>query len=509
MLFVLIMISIHFALGSAEHESCKNGFRAQLLEIVESDNNQIISLQFKLTMLKLAKKLNNENLGTLEEHVKRDTARLEKLNTATPDTMKKLTDLYDQNATPQITKVYNHVEEMKEKSRQANYWKANQRLMNEDVSAYLLFDQLANPSSEFSKMDVAITWYMQKVSEEAEKASGKFSANHNLTNISNQVIRYRGVLKGTEIESRDDLNKGIDQTQKSINSFLKNAATTIQNNMASCFEGPNAWMKSCDLTNEFLDKEIQELLMSLSETGSKLNKDVSKSILSVTKKNVEGYKASVESSTQNEKTSIGKNITSTLKKDVTSTKKTEDEKHILRAEKPYSYDEQIKLNEYLEFRKTGKCKVGVAFMKPEYCVNYHKNEILLEKQYGLNELYKMRKNAKNYDVKNEVTQQVDELVSSEGKRKITVQCSSTGHVYTYDLVYRDGLEAGTNGALDVLTDGNFGGDEGSARMVIRQGNGAPKLVGLAFSDLNQVKRCTKAYLWRHCDMEGYKKLNCD
>ena len=460
-------------------------------------------------MLKLAKKLNNENLGTLEEHVKRDSARLEKLNAANPDTLKKLTDLYDQNAIPQITKVYNHVEEMKEKSKQANYWKANQRLVNEDVSAYLLFEKLANPNSEFSKMDVTITWYMQKVSEEAEKASGKFSANHNLTNISNQVIRYRGVLKGTEVESLDDLNKEIDQTQNSINSFLKNAATTIQNNMASCFEGPNAWMKSCDLTNDFLDKEIQELLMSLSETGSQLNKDVSKSILTVTKKNVEGYRASVESSNQNLKTPIEKNKTSTPAKDITSAKKPAEDKQNVKGEKPDSFDDQIKLNEYLEFRKTGKCKVGVAFMKPEYCVNYHKNEILLEKQYGLNELYKMRKNAKNYDVKNEVKQQVDELVSSEGKRKITVQCSSTGHVYTYDLVYRDGLEAGTNGALDVLTDGNFGGDEGSARMVIRQGNGAPKLVGLAFSDLNQVKRCTKAYLWRHCDMEGYKKLNCD
>jgi hypothetical protein len=256
------------------YSDCDNKLKSKLKELIQNDKNGILGLQFKITVLKLAKRSVVDGDNTIEDHIKKDYSKLKSFNSTDPTILSDMNKLYSQNSQETVKKVSEHIYALSEKTKTLNYYEKNARLLNEDASAYLLHDQLTNPTSDITSSDVAITWYMQKISHEVALSEGHGSAKANLMNLSNQLARYTGAIKNTDAPNLEAMNKDLKDSESLINNFLIGAVDKIKTNLKECSDNEGNWKGECPLGQELISNSINDLLLELNEIDKKVSLQV-------------------------------------------------------------------------------------------------------------------------------------------------------------------------------------------------------------------------------------------
>lgn len=217
-------------------QDCEEDIRKTLLEAFEKDKDGIIKDQFLLTQLKLTRHiLKTTKTKSLEEHVKKQMA----------------------------TKEHAPIEEiqalymgLKEKSPSLNYFKASNRLSNQDVKEYLEFE-LANGNEDFNEMDLAITWYMDEILKDQKK----FTTQYNLLTFSTNIAKHRGLLPNSKEKNSEELSLEIKKLDKKLESYLKEVASALQQKFSHCQE------LLCIYTPKKIEDELSLYLKDLFEVS--------------------------------------------------------------------------------------------------------------------------------------------------------------------------------------------------------------------------------------------------
>jgi hypothetical protein len=236
LMIMVLILSSSLAMANAEvvevEETCDEILDKHLQDLLEKDHNGILSLHYQLTMLKLAKKTVKGGHKSLEDYIKKDVERLNKLNQQDPQTLAKLDKLYGTHADDHLKSVYRNIDPMRKSIGSSNFI-GNKKIDNDDVASYILFESLLGKGkSDFTKTDLAVTWMMHKLKNKAAStnAAGKASA----ALMSNQVARYAGMIKGVDGASEKDINAELKKIQNQINNFMNQAKKSLMASNPQC-----------------------------------------------------------------------------------------------------------------------------------------------------------------------------------------------------------------------------------------------------------------------------------
>ena len=75
-LFVFILILSTWHVKAAKYDECDSDLKKQITDLIKSDKDGIRSLQFKITLLKLAKQTTRNNVASVERLVKKEFSNL-------------------------------------------------------------------------------------------------------------------------------------------------------------------------------------------------------------------------------------------------------------------------------------------------------------------------------------------------------------------------------------------------------------------------------------------------
>jgi hypothetical protein len=237
--------------------TCDEILDKHLEDLLSKDHNGILSLHYQLTMLKLAKKTVKGGHKSLEEYIKKDVERLNKLNQQDPQTLAKLDKLYGKHADDHLKSVYRNIDPMRQSVGGLNFI-GNKKIDNDDVASYILFESmLGKGKSEFTKTDLAVTWMMHKLKSKAAStsASGKASA----ALMSNQIARYTGLVKDVKEASEKEINDEMKKTQNQINNFMAKARKDLLAKNPHCVKD-GKFETSC-MRNE--NDELADLMLNV------------------------------------------------------------------------------------------------------------------------------------------------------------------------------------------------------------------------------------------------------
>lgn len=258
-------------------ESCDEIFDQHLRDLLEKDHNGILSLHYQLTMLKLAKKTIKGDHQSLEEFIKKDVTRLNRLNQQDPQTLAKLDNLYARNADDHLKTVYRNIDSMRSSSSGLDFI-SNNKIDNDDVASYILFESLLGKGkSEFTKTDLAVTWMMHKLKAKAFQSGNQTRSSAAL--MSNQIARYTGMVQGVNRASENDINTEMRKTQNQINNFMKEAKRALMAENPQCVQ--NGEFKTGCFRNE--SDELADLILSVNSVSGVMARNAINQIASRTR----------------------------------------------------------------------------------------------------------------------------------------------------------------------------------------------------------------------------------
>lgn len=242
-----------------EVSDCDNQLKEKLLEFIQSDKNGILQKQFELTTVKLAQEVQGSGSITLEHYIKKQSSEIRQLDS--DQVIKKLNDMYTQEGISQdMLKAY---EQMQAKSSKAKYWDKDLRFYNEDTSAFLIYNTLANPNSKLNHTDAAITWYM---SELTKKNFGSSKTNTN--NISFHITKLLGGLSGMDKKNNTELQSLANELSSEVTSLITQATDEIKKDLEGCFQ-EGLWEGKCNLAPETISQSLSNLILSTNQVASK------------------------------------------------------------------------------------------------------------------------------------------------------------------------------------------------------------------------------------------------
>jgi hypothetical protein len=484
-----IFIFIQFTLADDQFKNCDSNLEKEIASLIENDKSGILSKQFKLTMLKQYKKVALNNSSTIEQFIKQDFLDLKKLSKSNPSTLKELEKFYDKNEIINLSSVYDHIESVKFKSEGANYWNKSRRFNNKDISSYLLFDSLSNPKSDVTKMDIAITFFMQKVSDQTAQEHGSYSANHNLTNLSNHLARYAGLINGTKEVLIDDVIIEINDLEKNINDTLYESLNTIKKNLALCFKD-DLWLGACKFDSTFLQDELQRFLLNSKDLNARLLGNVAKEAINNTLKNHKETNSTPNNTIVNSRM-VTSNTSSPDMPIKTSNSNKNDNydrpstnlsltQHGLYDVKSYKdyfkvFPETLnpkKMMSYIDLRKDDK-------YSHDNLEGIFDKEIMYEKQVGLAQMQKEHNIAVKkvfYPTESElrgiITKQMKEFLAGKNKVEIVVPCSTAPNNKKVFKIspFKEHWDSGLSGVAYVFSLGSLG-DEFFRPLIIRNAQG--------------------------------------
>jgi hypothetical protein len=241
---------------------CQEELKIEIAKLLEQDKNNIIGLQYELTVLKMASLVVGEKKSTLEGMIKQSADTIAKADQGKIDKMR---ELYKKYGLPEDEqKLYDH---LKEKSINANYYAKDKRFFNQDSSAFLMMYQQLNPSSTIKDSDISVLWLMDKVSQKAQSQFGKYSSAHNRTNLSTRIAQYTDAINpknAVSLEKLDEMKKK--QKEKLDKEFLELIANFKVTN-PSCYNTLfSDGAEECNLTE--VEKSFNDLLVVQSKISS-------------------------------------------------------------------------------------------------------------------------------------------------------------------------------------------------------------------------------------------------
>jgi hypothetical protein len=213
------------------------------MDLILRDKENVLSRMYNLTAMRLAARIQSQapQARTLEELVKQTIpameSSLQSIKTQ-PEVEKKLKDIYNrygrlsqlESANQNLEGVINRVEKL-------YYYRKGTRLMNPDVSSYILATTLADPDSGLSDTDVATVWAMEKVRVAAERRDPAFAigkADGNLMNVSSLAAIPLGSIKGIARYSPDKIQQKIATDEARISRVVASAYVTVKESLKKC-----------------------------------------------------------------------------------------------------------------------------------------------------------------------------------------------------------------------------------------------------------------------------------
>lgn len=257
-IFLLLAVTPVFA----EFEDCDNKLATKLADLIRADTRGILALQFKVTTLKMTKRLMGASHNTVEEHLRAERERLNGMNAEDPAILTRLREIYETDGTDHTADIQRQVQELKTHVPNASYWRASTRLSNLDLSTYLMLDKATNEQSEVKETDMAIAWYMHKVSEATATASGRSSAAQNMQLMSYQLAKNLGQIQGVTAISSADADAQLLEAQNTINSFLTASLDTIKTQIPECFRD-NKFKGTEECNIDFMTAEFADFMKSV------------------------------------------------------------------------------------------------------------------------------------------------------------------------------------------------------------------------------------------------------
>ncbi|MBK25783.1 MAG: hypothetical protein CME70_17420 [Halobacteriovorax sp.] len=232
---------------------CQSQFLKEAEELLATDHQNILSLQFKLTTLKLAKKAVSQNKTNLEALVRQYSR---KLKNGDQRVLNGLEELYRRHGkTDDYKKII-------ESFGTASYWNKKSRFYNRDVSMFILAKRSLDPNEkDLDERDSAITWLAQKLSQET---GNKNSSKFNLTNISSHVASIAGSIKGFPKKSLQKIELDIKDTlDKLSDSFDQLKDDLSQSFKLNCLDDAGK-IKTCT-SEELFSPWLGKAMLGLSE----------------------------------------------------------------------------------------------------------------------------------------------------------------------------------------------------------------------------------------------------
>lgn len=231
---------------------CKNELNKALDQFFSENREDFIRAQYRITSLKLAQKTKGSNKVTLEEVLKDEKANLQNIKNSS-ESSTKLKELYKAYGFAEDNKAISEVEKLASKSNNLNYYKGTQRLLNEDLSAYIMANVADSKNTLFDEADAATAWLFDEMQKKyVSMGNKKFGTEFNLMNLSSSSY----LLANGQGNKPVDINQSLSQSELVFTEAYASFLEKFKNEKKICFEEGQAFHNECD-----------ENLMALIEKG--------------------------------------------------------------------------------------------------------------------------------------------------------------------------------------------------------------------------------------------------
>lgn len=264
LLTLILSVNLHAITLPQCPEDINKEFRQRILEVIENDKEGILGLQFHITTLKMAIKSKAAGHRTLEAYVRRKENILEQ-----SEITKEMVEVYKEFG---IAKDLGEIKKLTE-TKDAKYNRGSTRLYNGNVSAYILGKHLSGDKS-YNMRDAAILSVANLISDDA-KRFGNYSAQRNLSNLSNRVAMYNGYVNPSKSMPIDALKEKLKTLETMMGNIFTNIKKDFSDHYAHCLVRYKAdgTCEAHDL-DEIVDKEFLNVLKELAtkSTSAELKK---------------------------------------------------------------------------------------------------------------------------------------------------------------------------------------------------------------------------------------------
>lgn len=209
---------------------CEEKLSSEVAALLSDKSKNIIGLQFELTTLKMASLSVSEGEKTFEGLIKKKSKDLKAIDDGSID---KMNQLYKKHGLAEDAKKIS--EALKLKATDSNYYNKQKRFFNNDSSAFLMAYQQINPSSPIKESDISVLWFMDKVSDKAQKQNKEYSSAHNRTNLSTRIAQYTGAIDPKKTLDKTKLDEMVKKQKDKIDHEFLAMIENFKKNNADCF----------------------------------------------------------------------------------------------------------------------------------------------------------------------------------------------------------------------------------------------------------------------------------
>jgi hypothetical protein len=237
---------------------------------------------YNITAMRLAARIQSQapQARTLEELVKQSLPALQSSLQSIknqPEVEKKLKDIYGRyGRLPDLERANQNLEGVIERVEKLYYYRKGTRLMNSDVSAYILATAISEPDAGLTDTDAATVWAMEKIRLAAARRDPAFAigkADGNLMNVSTLAAIPLGSIKGIERYSPEKIAKKIESDELKISKVIANAYVTVKESLKRCLI-EDARKKNCPTCAEERLNSFEKNQLALEEIKKNLLKKV-------------------------------------------------------------------------------------------------------------------------------------------------------------------------------------------------------------------------------------------
>jgi hypothetical protein len=209
---------------------CNEELNKEIAALLADDQKNIIGLQYELTVLKMAALATESKTNSIEGVIKQQSKKIDAIDDGI---INKMNVMYKKHGLPEdAAAITSH---LKQKSSSANYFAKDKRFFNQDSSAFLLAYQEMNKNSGIKDSDVSVLWFMDKVSEKTKGQSGKYSAAHNLTNLSTRLAQYTSAIDPKKALSKPVLDEMVRKQNGKIEDEFLDLIQNFKTSNPACY----------------------------------------------------------------------------------------------------------------------------------------------------------------------------------------------------------------------------------------------------------------------------------
>ena len=205
-LITLFLLFLPLLSSGDEASYCEDQARTELLKLLKEDGKSILSKQYALTTLKLAKlNQDKDNSQDLDEIIKNELKQIQ-----SSQTIKKLNSIYSKYG------LNDDYQKVVENMQSTFNWKNKAKFYNKDISAFIILNIESDKKTDFNLGDAAIAWMADKLTSE----------QNSFNDMSTQVSFINGKIKSFKGLSKEELNKQYlamsENLLKEIKKYIKN-----------------------------------------------------------------------------------------------------------------------------------------------------------------------------------------------------------------------------------------------------------------------------------------------